>query len=134
MKNIDLTQILIIILSSSFLSAIVSAIFLDPIRERRKYKFDEKKRVYDSIIVFAMVFLYPKEAKYSLRVETYDLQKLPYETIQVNALNDLKMVIPKLKLITKNKEVIKSVEAFIKYKNEKKFNYLVDCFRKDLYK
>lgn len=134
MKNMDITQILIIILSSSFLSAIVSAIFLDPIRERRKYKFDEKKRVYDSIIVFAMMFLYPKEAKYSLRVETYDLQKLPYKTIQVNALNDLKMVIPKLKLITKNKEVIKSVEAFIKYKNEEKFNHLVDCFRKDLYK
>lgn len=99
-----------------------------------KYKFDEKKQVHNSIIVFAMMFLYPKDAKYSLRVETYDLQKLPYETIQVNALNDLKMVIPKLKLITKNKEVIKSVEAFIKYKNEEKFNYLVDCFRKDLYK
>ena len=81
-----------------------------------------------------MMFLYPKEAKYSLRVETYDLQKLHYETIQVNALNDLKMVIPKLKLITKNKEVIKSVETFIKYKNEEKFNHLVDCFRKDLYK
>ena len=134
MKNMDITQILIIILSSSFLSAIVSAIFLDPIRERRKYKFDEKKREYDSIIVFAMMFLYPKEAKYSLRVETYDLQKLPYETIQVNALNDLKMVIPKLKLITKNKEVIKSVEAFIKYKNQEKFSHLVDSFRKDLYK
>lgn len=80
------------------------------------------------------IILSPKDAKYSLRVETYNLQKLPYETIQVNALNDLKMVIPKLKLITKNKEVIKSVEAFIKYKNEEKFNHLVDCLRKYLYK
>ena len=44
MKNIDVVQILICILSSSFLSVIVSAIFLDPIRERRKYIFDEKKR------------------------------------------------------------------------------------------
>ena len=69
MKNIDVVQILICILSSSFLSVIVSAIFLDPIRERRKYIFDEKKRVYDSIIVFAQIFLYPKEAKFSLGVE-----------------------------------------------------------------
>lgn len=49
MKKMDLTQILIIILSSSFLSTIVSAIILAPIRERRKYKFDEKKQVYNSI-------------------------------------------------------------------------------------
>ena len=111
MKNIDILQILICILSSSFLSVIVSAIFLDPIRERRKYIFDEKKRVYEAIIIFAQIFLYPKEAKFSLGVKMYDIQKLPYETMQVNALNDLKMSIPKLKLITKNQNVVKSVEA-----------------------
>ena len=108
--------------------------FLDPIRERRKYIFDEKKRVYDSIIIFAQIFLYPKEAKFSLGVERYDIQKLPYETMQGNALNDLKMSIPKLKLITRNQNVVKSVEEFIKYKNEEKFDCLVDCFQKDLYK
>lgn len=107
MKNIDIVQILICILSSSVLSVIVSAIFLDPIRERRKYIFDEKKRVYDSIIIFAQIFLYPNEAKFSLGVERYDIQKLPYETMQGNALNDLKMSIPKLKLITRNQNVDK---------------------------
>lgn len=71
MKNIDIVQILICILSSSFLSVIVSTIFLDPIRERRKYIFDEKKRVYDSTIIFAQIFLYSKEAKFSLGVERY---------------------------------------------------------------
>ena len=132
MKNIDVIQILICILSSSFLSVIVSAIFLDPIRERRKYIFDEKKRVYDSIIVFAQIFLYPKEAKFSLGVERYDIQKFSNEAMQANALNDLKMGIPKLKLITKNQNVIKSVNEFIKYKNEEKFDRLVDCFQNDL--
>lgn len=134
MKNIDIIQIIICILSSSFLSVIVSAIFLDPIRERRKYIFDEKKRVYNSIIIFAQIFLYPKEAKFSLSVERYDIQGLSYETMQGNALNDLKMSIPKLKLITRNQNVIKSVEEFIKYKSEEKFDCLVDCFQKDLYK
>lgn len=124
MKNIDIVQILICILSSSFLSVIVSAIFLDPIRERRKYIFDEKKRVYDAIIVFAQIFLYPKEAKFSLGVARYDIQKLSYETMKENALNDLKMSIPKLKLITRNRNVVKSVEEFIKYKNEEEFCYL----------
>ena len=67
-------------------------------------------------------------------MERYDIQKLPYEIMQGNALNDLKMSIPKLKLITRNQNVVKSVEKFIKYKNEEKFDCLVDCFQKDLYK
>ena len=127
-------QILICILSSSILSVIISAIFLDPFGDRRKYIFNEKKTVYNSIIIFAQIFLYPKEAKFSLSVERYDIQRLSYEIIQENAMNDLKMSIPKLKLITKNKDVVKSVEEFIKYKNEDKFDCLVDCFQKDLYK
>lgn len=134
MKNLDLIQILICILSSSILSVIISAIFLDPFRDRRKYIFNEKKTVYNSIIIFAQIFLYPKEAKFSLSVERYDIQRLSYEIIQENAMNDLKMSIPKLKLITKNKDVVNSVEEFIKYKNEDKFDCLVDCFQKDLYK
>ena len=132
MINLDLIQILICILSSSILSVIISAIFLDPFGDRRKYIFNEKKTVYNSIIIFAQIFLYPKEAKFSLSVERYDIQRLSYEIIQ--EMNDLKMSIPKLKLITKNKDVVKSVEEFIKYKNEDKFDCLVDCFQKDLYK
>ncbi|EMD17103.1 hypothetical protein HMPREF9943_00666 [Eggerthia catenaformis OT 569 = DSM 20559] len=76
MKNIDIAQILICILSSSFFSVIVSTIFLDPIREKQKYIFDEKKQIYDSIIIFAQIFLYPKEAKFSLGMEKYDIQEI----------------------------------------------------------
>lgn len=43
MINLDIMQILICILSSSILSVIISAIFLDPFRDRRKYIFNEKK-------------------------------------------------------------------------------------------
>lgn len=93
-----------------------------------------KKIVYNSIIIFAQIFLYPKEAQFSLSVERYDIQNLPYEIIQVNALNDLKMSIPKLKLISKNKNVVKSVEEFIMYRNEEKFERLVNNLRNDLYK
>lgn len=90
--------------------------------------------MYNSIIIFAQIFLYPKDAKFSLGVEKYDIQVLPYETMQENSLNDLKMSIPRIKLITKNQNVVKSLEEFIKYKNEEKFNSLVECLRKDLYK
>ena len=57
MKNIDIVQILICILSSSFLSVIVSTIFLDPIRERRKYIFDEKKE-YMIQLLFLLKYSY----------------------------------------------------------------------------
>ena len=134
MNTHDTMQVVICILSSSILSVIDSAFILDPIKDRRKYIFDEKKIVYNSIIIFAQIFLYPKEAQFSLSVERYDIQNLPYEIIQVNALNDLKMSIPKLKLISKNKNVVKSVEEFIIYKNEEKFELLVNSLRNDLYK
>ena len=134
MNTHDTMQIVICILSSSILSVIASVFILDPIKDRRKYIFDEKKIVYNSIIIFAQIFLYPKEAQFSLSVERYDIQNLPYEIIQVNALNDLKMSIPKLKLISKNKNVVKSVEEFIIYKNEEKFERLVNSLRNDLYK
>lgn len=134
MNTHDTMQVVICIFSSSILSVIASAFILDPIKDRRKYIFDEKKIVYNSIIIFAQIFLYPKEAQFSLSVERYDIQNLPYEIIQVNALNDLKMSIPKLKLISKNKNVVKSVEEFIIYKNEEKFERLVNSLRNDLYK
>lgn len=134
MNTHDTMQIVICILSSSILSVIASVFILDPIKDRRKYIFDEKKIVYNSIIIFAQIFLYPKEAQFSLSVERYDIQNLSYEIIQVNALNDLKMSIPKLKLISKNKNVVKSVEEFIIYKNEEKFELLVNSLRNDLYK
>lgn len=133
MNTQDFIQVVICILSSSIISIIVSSIILDPIKDKRKYIFDEKKILYNSIIIFAQIYLYPKEAKFSLRVERYDIQNIPDKTSQANALNDLKMSIPKLKLITKNKKVVNSVEEFIKQGNEEKFERLINSLQNDLY-
>ena len=51
-----------------------------------------------------------------------------------NAINDLKMSIPKLKLISKDDVLIKEVEKFINLKTEEQFNILMNRLRKDLYK
>ena len=103
-------------------------------KEKKKYIFDEKKRVYESLVIFAQIVLYPSEAKYSLGVERYNIQELSNEENVSNALNDIKMAIPKLKLITKNSKIINRVEMFIQHKNESTFNDLVDILQKDLYK
>ena len=51
-----------------------------------------------------------------------------------NAINNLKMAIPKLKLISKGEGLVKEVEKFIQLKNEEQFDILVNRLRKDLYK
>ena len=51
-----------------------------------------------------------------------------------NAINDLKMAIPKLKLISKDDGLVKELNKFIHQKSEKQFNILVNRLRKDLYK
>lgn len=78
--------------------------------------------------------MYPVEAKYSLGVARYDIQTISEEDRVVNSLNDLKMSIPKLKLITKNSKVIESTLNFIESKDEKSFNILTDTLQHDLFK
>ena len=51
-----------------------------------------------------------------------------------NAINDLKMAIPKLKLISKDDVLVKELDKFIHQKSEEQFNILVNRLRKDLYK
>ena len=128
------SSLVITILGSSVITLLLSSYLLDPMKEKRKYIFDEKKRVYESIIVFAQIVLYPKEAKYSLGVQRYDIQSLSEKACVENALSDLKMAIPKLMLITKNKKVVESTRAFIHSSNEQHFFQLVDMLRNDLYK
>ncbi|HBF7936945.1 UNVERIFIED_CONTAM: hypothetical protein C3P01_09245 [Clostridioides difficile] len=130
----NIITIIISVLSSSIFTLLLSTIILEPMKEKKKYIFDEKKRVYESLVIFAQIVLYPSEAKYSLGVERYNIQELSNEENVSNALNDLKMAIPKLKLITKNPKIINRVEMFIQHKNESTFNDLVDILQKDLYK
>lgn len=134
MEQSNIISIVISILSSSLISLFLSTFILNPLQEKKKYIFDEKKRVYESIIIFAQIVLWPKEVKYSLGVVRYNIQELSDSENIKNALNDLKMAIPKLRLITKNTKIITLVKNFIEIKDSKSFDILVSELRKDLYK
>lgn len=130
----NILSIIISILGSSVITLVLSVLIFNPLQEKRQYIFNEKKRVYDSIIIFAQIVLYPEEAKYSLGVMSYNIQELSDEENIKNAMNDLKMAIPKLYLITKNNKVIENTQEFIKNVDEESFNRLLEELRKDLYK
>ena len=130
----NVISIVISILGSSLVTLVLSTFIFIPKQEKQKYIFDEKKRVYESIVVFAQIVLYPKEAKYSLGVARYNIQELSDQENVKNALNDLKMCIPKIKLITKDNSVTENIMSFIEYKDKEHFDNLVSKLRKDLYK
>lgn len=127
-------SIIISILGSSVISLILSTFIFQPMQEKKKYIFEEKKKVYESIVVFAQIVLFPSEARYSLNVARYNIQELSDDDNRNNAINDLKMAIPKLKLITKDDCLVQAVERFINQKSEEQFNVLIIRLRKDLYK
>lgn len=130
----NVISIIISILGSSVITLVLSTLVFQPMQDRKKYIFDEKKRVYESIIVFAQIVLFPVEARFSLGVARYNIQELSNEENKSNAINDLKMSIPKLMLISKDDRLVEEVEKFIQLKNEEQFNILVNRLRKDLYK
>ncbi len=130
----NVIYIIVSILGSSFITLVLSTLVFQPMQDRKKYIFDEKKRVYESIIVFAQIVLFPAEARFSLGVARYNIQELSNEENKSNAINDLKMSIPKLMLISKDDRLVEEVEKFIQLKNEEQFNILVNRLRKDLYK
>lgn len=130
----NVISIIISILGSSVITLVLSTLVFQPMQDRKKYIFNEKKRVYESIIVFAQIVLFPAEARFSLGVARYNIQELSNEENKSNAINDLKMSIPKLMLISKDDRLVEEVEKFIQLKNEEQFNILVNRLRKDLYK
>lgn len=130
----NVISIIISILGSSVITLVLSTFVFQPMQDRKKYIFDEKKRVYESIIVFAQIVLFPAEARFSLGVARYNIQELSDDENKNNAINDLKMAIPKLKLISRDDGLTKEVEKFIQQQNEEQFNVLVMRLRKDLYK
>lgn len=134
MSTDNVITIIISILGSSVIMLILSTLIFQPMQDKRKYIFDEKKREYESIIIFAQIVLFPTEARYSLHVANYNIQELPNERNRNNAINDLKMAIPKLKLISKDEGLVTEVDKFIRVQSEEQFNILVDRLRKDLYK
>lgn len=130
----NVISIAISILGSSVITLILSTFIFQPLQDKKKYVFEEKKRVYESIIVFAQIVLFPAEVKFSLGVARYNIQELSDDENRNNAINDLKMAIPKLKLISKDDGLVKELEKFIYQKSEEQFNILVNRLRKDLYK
>ena len=64
----NVISIIISILGSSVITLILSTFIFQPLQDKKKYVFEEKKRVYESIIVFAQIVLFPAEAKFSLGV------------------------------------------------------------------
>lgn len=134
MSTDNIISIIISILGSSVVTLVLSTFVFQPMQDRKRYIFKEKQRVYESIIIFAQIVLYPVEARYSLGVARYDIQKLSDDENRMNAMNDLKMAIPKLRLISMDDRVVKEVEKFIYLKNEEQFNLLVSRLRRDLYK
>lgn len=130
----NVISIIISILGSSVITLVLSTLVFQPMQDRKKYIFNEKKRVYESIIVFAQIVLFPAEARFSLGVARYNIQELSNEENKSNAINELKMSIPKLMLISKDDRLVEEVEKFIQLKNEEQFNILVNRLRKDLYK
>lgn len=78
--------------------------------------------------------LYPEEAKYSLGVARYNIQELSDQENVKNALNDLRMTIPKIKLITRDNIVVENIMSFIEHQDKEHFDELVSRLRKDLYK
>ena len=130
----NVISIIISILGSSVITLLLSTLIFQPMQDRKKYIFDEKKIVYESIIVFAQIVLFPAEAKFALGVAKYNIQELSDDENRKNAINDLKMVVPKLRLISKNDRLVEEVKKFIQLKNEEQFNILVNRLRRDLYK
>lgn len=130
----NIISIVISILGSSLVTLVLSTFIFIPKQEKQKYIFDEKKRVYESIVVFAQIVLYPEEAKYSLGVARYNIQELSDQENVKNALNDLRMTIPKIKLITRDNIVVENIMSFIEHQDKEHFDELVSRLRKDLYK
>lgn len=130
----NIISIVISILGSSLVTLVLSTFIFIPKQEKQKYIFDEKKRVYESIVVFAQIVLYPEEAKYSLGVARYNIQELSDQENIKNALNDLRMTIPKIKLITRDNIVVENIMSFIEHQDKEHFDELVSRLRKDLYK
>ena len=77
----NVISIIISILGSSVITLILSTFIFQPMQDKKKYIFDEKKGVYESIIVFAQIVLFPAEAKFSLGVERYN-QMMKIEIMQ----------------------------------------------------
>ena len=127
-------NLILSILGSSAILALLNTYVFEPKRDRQKYIFDEKKHVYEAIIIFGQMVLYPEEARYSVGVARYSIIDFSKDEIVERGITELKMSIPKLTLISKNKDIMELTNKFIGFQDEATFDKLINILQKDLYK
>lgn len=127
-------NLILSILGSSAILALLNTYVFEPKRDRQKYIFDEKKHVYEAIIIFGQMVLYPEEARYSVGVARYSIIDFSKDEIIERGITELKMSIPKLTLISKNKDLMELTNKFIGFQDEATFDKLINILQKDLYK
>ncbi len=127
-------NLILSILGSSAILALLNTYVFEPKRDRQKYIFDEKKHVYEAIIMFGQMVLYPEEARYSVGVARYSIIDFSKDEIVERGITELKMSIPKLTLISKNKDIMELTNKFIGFQDEATFDKLINILQKDLYK
>ena len=127
-------NLILSILGSSDILALLNTYVFEPKRDRQKYIFDEKKHVYEAIIIFGQMVLYPEEARYSVGVARYSIIDFSKDEIIERGITELKMSIPKLTLISKNKDIMELTNKFIGFQDEATFDKLINILQKDLYK
>lgn len=127
-------NLILSILGSSAILALLNTYVFEPKRDRQKYIFDEKKHVYEAIIIFGQMVLYPEEARYSVEVARYSIIDFSKDEIIERGITELKMSIPKLTLISKNKDIMELTNKFIGFQDEATFDKLINILQKDLYK
>ena len=57
MDNNFIATLLLSVLGSSVFTLLLSSYVIDPMKDKRNYIFDEKKRVYEAIIIFSQIIL-----------------------------------------------------------------------------
>ena len=127
-------NLILSIIGSSAILALLNTYVFEPKRDRQKYIFDEKKHVYEAIIIFGQMVLYPEEARYSVGVARYSIIDFSKDEIVERGITELKMSIPKLTLISKNKDIMELTNKFIGFQDEATFDKLINILQKDLYK
>lgn len=134
MDNGFVVNLILSILGSSAILALLNTYVFEPKRDRQKYIFDEKKHVYEAIIIFGQMVLYPEAARYSVGVARYSIISFSEDEIIERGITELKMSIPKLTLISKNKDIVEVTNKFIESQDEAIFDKLISILQKDLYK
>lgn len=132
-KYIILSIVMTLITSSLFHSFILKY-KIEPDNEKWKYIFKEKQDLYNNIIIFMQLVIFPEESKTGLSIKNYKIDLMDSNQIITHGKNDLKILVPRLNIFSSNNKIIDELNLFISEPTEKKFNEIVLLLRDDLFK